>query len=58
MKKVLVGVDGSAESKRAAEFAAQLARTLKAQLNLVYVVESRAGERKLEKIGSRLRNSD
>jgi nucleotide-binding universal stress UspA family protein len=37
MKRILVGVDGSPESKQAAEFAAGLADALKAKLTLVYV---------------------
>ena len=37
MKRILVGVDGSPESKQAAEFAAQLGRTVRADLTLVYV---------------------
>ena len=37
MKRILVGVDGSPESKQAAELAVQIARATKAQLTLVYV---------------------
>jgi nucleotide-binding universal stress UspA family protein len=37
MKRILVGVDGSPESKQAAEFAAGLADAIKANLTLVYV---------------------
>ena len=37
MKRILVGVDGSPESKQAAEFAAGLADALKAKLTLIYV---------------------
>ena len=38
MKKILVGVDGSPESRRAAEQAAELARSLDAQMLVAYVV--------------------
>ena len=38
MKRILVGVDGSPESRRAADQAAELARSLDARLLLTYVV--------------------
>src|SRR3954466_15050013 len=38
MKRILVGVDGSLESRAAADYAADLARQLKAQLTLAYVL--------------------
>jgi nucleotide-binding universal stress UspA family protein len=38
MKKILVGVDGSPESRRAADQAAELARSLDTQLLVAYVV--------------------
>jgi nucleotide-binding universal stress UspA family protein len=37
MKRILVGVDGSPESKRTADFVAELAAPMKASLVLVYV---------------------
>jgi len=37
MKRILIGVDGSPESKQAADFAAQLGLSLHADLTLVYV---------------------
>jgi len=37
MKRILVGIDGSPESKRAAELAASLGLALRADLTLVYV---------------------
>ncbi len=37
MKRILIGVDGSPESKQAAEFAASIAAALKAEVILVYV---------------------
>src|SRR5437868_1809238 len=41
MKRILAGVDGSAESIRAAEKAADLALATGARLDLLYVVPSR-----------------
>ncbi len=38
MKRILAGVDGSIESRNAAEFAAELARQSGAQLTLAYVL--------------------
>jgi nucleotide-binding universal stress UspA family protein len=38
MRRILVGVDGSPESRRAADQAAELARPLEAKLLLAYVV--------------------
>ena len=38
MKRILVGVDGSLESRAAADFAADLARQTKAQITLAYVL--------------------
>ena len=38
MRRILVGVDGSPESRRAADQAAELARLLEAKLLLAYVV--------------------
>jgi nucleotide-binding universal stress UspA family protein len=38
VKKILVGVDGSAESRTAADRAAELARAINAELVLAYVV--------------------
>jgi nucleotide-binding universal stress UspA family protein len=37
MKRILVGVDGSPESKQAAELAAQIGSAMQAHLTLVYV---------------------
>ena len=47
MKKILIGVDGSEESRAALAFAANLARPAGASLLLAYVVEPRSADREL-----------
>ena len=47
IKKILVGVDGSTESREAITFAAKIAKAANASMLLVYVVEPRDAARQL-----------